>query len=1477
MSEGYPGEHSTIPKRVTELLKYQPINHIIPKSDLSKYATSVIEKEIVIDRKESFHEPPSEYWLYPNPIDFDPLSETVRDPITFRRPAHLHLVDEGKQNPVEVPFLTRLPKLAIKCLTITGLVESKQILTESENALQNNTRRKRTNNCTQTEIRLSCNASKRLKNGAQMMTLSQVESGEKSISELEQLAGEICSHEKIKGDPNAAYWMHSTDGGYILKPQILEKLSLIINKILSFPNIGEQIDECLLKGILKICTSNIRIILRERELNLSYLLESTGLLSSNLILEILMIDVKKYSLQLEEYVSAVFDYVDNILNEFEKEDAKTSALGDFLSNCNSFASLLLIFVKKQHFLDEPFITRTICSISELLLLKTYHSLNSTLLTNLADTIRDSCIEILVFLFQKFKSQRRFILEEVLSRCENVPSSRSVKKLKQLDFTESFASHFTVTIVKLLQTINIFQACGQLNSIEDHFINFLSEELKDCRKETDELIIYISSHLFEKSVQNFPRYKFIMDSYFQDLLSMLDNVTCSSSVLLLTSMQTRIFQVFKPQQSNIAVFEPFALQLTGFTAAKLLEISLLTKNTRNKSSNDISKDSEIQKRYFGLCTNIIDTIRANSGKSAHNAEYFWNNTLEYCIDLRSTAIDTESVGVLEDTLKKLLEIPSHNLSRNVTHSLNYQEVQKNYSEVLLNGKLYQVYEPCLKLILSLLNQSKIKLKSGAIKCLSLLVSKDQNMLASPIVNQTIKSRLLDPSASVRDAMLDFLDSSSSVCQFYREINTSFEDSSVSIRKHVLKMNEKIYDNSENREIKAFVLEKILKRIEDEEDTIIETARLIVLERLVLSLVRDETDVKIRNKCSNEVISILRLLLTYGEKTNELLEFFFHFYVLNRTVHEGEEFQRIRNGIEIITERLVQTLLDIKSEEEDIDSNLVPVLELLLFVALLPGSFIRKNHLSNLFPYLNSEENPKARYLLLKVFRSSVKKTHNLKHKFMAELETSLLSKITKFNTKEIDEAMALCWDLSEKSKNYDALARVCTSCITQLKPYAVKAVNSPESIESDGRIQRLLYISTAFARVCRFKESAVELSFLRKNERLFEYVTKCLLGFTHQLIDANLRKIAIKNLVRLATSFPKLFNARPLLKVLDSEFLNGSITIKLAIIECLHDFLLAEEKKALMKTGVNGTVSSNAELRRMISTHGSAESVNDGVCSALVARYLDSILEISLHANVKEAISALNFLKLILNFNYINPASTVPTLVALLCSPTLFFKVTSRNLLSQILEQYESMVFNGISLGIKKCIEYLKSINCSKFYSADTCIHDLQVLLSNNKKNTRKFSMLIKTIFLSECSKIYSEDNDAILFLSCNMTKIVYADQLELYTLISGLTPICEEFEESIQDILSVRDDEDKYKKAYSLLVRKKIIEKFKNFVFENAHLSSDKLNLVGTPDELTLKGKNIIWNQSTSLIFEDKICLKPSDHQMKLICDIFLEECENEY
>ncbi|AAS54358.1 AGL133Wp [Eremothecium gossypii ATCC 10895] len=1435
----FPGEDTRIPKRISEALSHQPLNHLVPKRELSRLLSKPVQISVQLESEDAFEEVPEELWQYPHPIDLDPLRLEESQPLRFRRPRGARL--DYREDSSEIADLPGMGQLARACLSGTQLVDSAAIVESIES---NAKKRKQTLAIGDVEM-VSPDKKTKVMASVSPVSLNRVALGSQHLKTLERLMQYIGADESSAEFGDFEYWITLEDRAtHILSEQCIDKLHIVFRNILSIPAVWTELDVSLLQRIMDVCVSTITICLEKIELkeySHDYTLIAFG--SSMVVFFIFLLDQNDRRLQLEQYMMVPLQFLTFTADNLEEEfDRGGNGVERSLAMLHSTLDVFYMYISNKPKLDDGLVVKLVYMFTELIMSTWSHNVSSVSLQNHIGNVKTIGMKSIEVLFEKLPEQRLFIIDELLSHLDNLPNTRSQKRMKNIG-KNLHITHFSYIMLSILQVWNNYDYCSNLVSPDTEQLHDLIAHHAATQSDLEFAADHIIDTILKKCFSNISKYRFVFDQFVTDMTTVVTLPDWPVSDLILARLLKKLLSIFNPQSQKHINIESVALQGIGLIGSTILDIRLSSNS--NPTANlihlfnypeDIDGLFKAYRTCLAYCTNSVQ----------HHTPYkfLWCKQLDVLTKLKE--MDKESQGWGSKLQQKFLSlIESIHLPLEQAANLGAVEILPTYCSTLLTSELINMYEPYLKLVLSLLERHKVKLRSGAIRCLALLISKDKNMLYTPIVKETIENRLTDSSPLVKDAILELIELGSSYIDFYQHININYNDDSMLVRKHVLRMNQIIYDDTEDIIIKAYVASRILRRIEDEEDVIIETARSELLKRWILSIQCPNAKPELQIKNCRVSIRVIAQLLVGGDKICDLFEHFLIFYVLNKNAHTEDQNKLISSSLCLLTDQVIEMVIeneaaDVDNQREEEGRNIMKFLSVL---SSCQDSFITKDHITALYPYLHSDTKSDFQLHILKVYRNTFEQLSHFKPKFLYDLETTILSRLPRMNVRELDEAIPLSWSLSRHRKDDTRICKACASCLGQLSPYIANATTDPSAVRPDGKLQRLLYLATGFARFCSFENTEGKFPNLKTRENIFEYVTKCLLMFTKENIHHVIRRIATKNLVKIASRYPKLFNSRHVLTVLDTQFEKGILDIQLVVLESLYDFFLAEERRSLIQVGVDGTISSNNELRKVVANHTKSDSINDGICSALVSRYLDKILKICLIADLNNAMVAIRFLKQILTYGYTNPSLCVPTVIALTASPNSYMRDLSSEMFSELLQGYESMAFNCLNQGIRLGTEYAVKIRPKQFHEDSMFLRRLQQLMSTNKRNRSKFLKVVKkTVFSNYLSTSvnYEESCYHIIYLLHNLSKISYDNMLELYEMLRSVISVSEYFSDRISERLDgFQSNQNTAAEVSAIIVTRLSIEEFKRFMFEQHHLSEAKLTLLDATDDENLRNKSV--------------------------------------
>ncbi|GMF07465.1 unnamed protein product [Ambrosiozyma monospora] len=296
--------------------------------------------------------------------------------------------------------------------------------------------------------------------------------------------------------------------------------------------------------------------------------------------------------------------------------------------------------------------------------------------------------------------------------------------------------------------------------------------------------------------------------------------------------------------------------------------------------------------------------------------------------------------------------------------------------------------------------------------------------------------------------------------------------------------------------------------------------------------------------------------------------------------------------------------------------------------------------------------------------------------------------------------------------------------------------------------------------------------MRDGESVVSLIVKHLICFCGNNAAVQLKRIAIKNLINVCISTPKLFLSPQILKIMDSAFKEESdISLQDAVINELGTFLELEEKKTIERNGLDNKDSKTVELDVQVFHGRSASYVNDGICASLVQRYLPHVLRNCLYDQDEHSLKAIQFLQLIVRVGFANPKLCIPTIIALESSNVLLIRQVALTMHEDLFDKHESLIESSYVDGLKMAVSYRK-----KFVGGKNLIHEtgflknfVKVSHSDSKTtSTKKFlKMLWRPLNTLDTEDVFEKSQqeladvrDYLYFIVANFSGVTLKNQDE---------------------------------------------------------------------------------------------------------------------
>lgn len=591
-------------------------------------------------------------------------------------------------------------------------------------------------------------------------------------------------------------------------------------------------------------------------------------------------------------------------------------------------------------------------------------------------------------------------------------------------------------------------------------------------------------------------------------------------------------------------------------------------------------------------------------------------------------------------------------------------KKSYIELLLHD-LDKFCNSFLTSLCKWLNSPKIKLKTKAVKVLSLLSDKQPNLLNSKVLQLALSARLCDDATLVRDAVYEFIGKyikahPKEADNFHTSLCNALSDEGVSVRKKAIRLTKEIYPMF-SKTSRISIAAKMLKRLNDEEESIQKEAASMLVGCWMTP--------------SNQAISEMITLAMSHHKTQEALQTFLDGYVLQE------------NSVDF----LIDTLLDMVGD--DSSSKEGPLL-LLSVCSTSKPQLVGQDQLIALQPFLTDSNNitTKSYQYGLRILKSVLPLISSLRPQFIDPVQEFLFAKLTKMTKKELHEAVPSLWQLCKIKLDFTKLVNAVISTMKMIWKY---------KLEPDVRLAKLIQLLACLVKHCDlepFHDMFLKANLgLKKNETVVSLAVKYILTFCDK--SSSVRSSAVTNLLVACSNSPRILMSPPVLTVFDQSLDSTPETIK-SLLQTMIDFIQERDKVSVAATT-------------------SLEDIVDDACPGLVQRYIERILALSLADKGQLAYLPFQFVQVALDLGFANPKICISTIIALEASLETIVHCSAVAMHQKLFDKHESLVDSNYHESIRKA--YDAGLTSPSFFNS------IYTIIYRSKTSRNKFLIALTKV------------------------------------------------------------------------------------------------------------------------------------------------------
>lgn len=698
---------------------------------------------------------------------------------------------------------------------------------------------------------------------------------------------------------------------------------------------------------------------------------------------------------------------------------------------------------------------------------------------------------------------------------------------------------------------------------------------------------------------------------------------------------------------------------------------------------------------------------------------------------------------------------------------------------------QSFDNYLRMILVILSENTIAIRTKAMKCLAMIVEADPSVLARADMQIGVNRSFLDQSTAVREAAVDLvgkfvLSRPELIDKYYGMLSKRILDTGVSVRKRVIKILKDICIECPEFPKIPEICVKMIRRVNDEEGIrklvmeVFQNMWFSPCEAVVRHPALDLTAAT-ADPLSRKVLNITDVVISSRdmglEWFQQLLQSLF------KPKEDKDDSTKIITtppkslllACQQIVDCLIEKLLQLEeSSVEGIGSSqriLACLSTLHLFAKIRPQLLV--NHCMTLQPYLSLKcQNIYEQHIISTVASTLELVVPLMEHPsevFLAQLEEDAVKLILQHGQLVIAACIAcLAAIVNTLTNNYKLIRDV-------FNKYHGVLLNWKRSWQSNSELTRSQYQKRP-----QFRRSLFTVGLLLRHfdftdpkvieglpEEIKEQVYTTLMFFVN-LDDEDFVTHTLKSLGSVCVRHYE-FMLRPELKEFYHQLLTSDhapIEMKADVLHNIEMYLQEEEQRMIRQDKEWSKRSKMENLKEM-------GDVSSGMASTVIQLYLKEVLAAFLHSSAVVRSSAMKVVQLVLAQGLVHPVQIVPYLICMSTDTEVKVSHTADKNLQDIDKKYPGFIHMKSQLGIKLSYQLQKILQSNESVirgfrkkEQDELPTALNGFLYSLLRNTRPQRRALVLSLLKQFDDVSTAPLDQMLYLADNLGYFPYQVQDE---------------------------------------------------------------------------------------------------------------------
>ncbi|CAK9787000.1 hypothetical protein CC85DRAFT_288268 [Cutaneotrichosporon oleaginosum] len=1020
---------------------------------------------------------------------------------------------------------------------------------------------------------------------------------------------------------------------------------------------------------------------------------------------------------------------------------------------------------------------------------------------LMKTLRTDALGCLRVIFAKYENQRQWILQEIIDGLGKSIDSGSTNTRYQLADGTSInilsalflqlvqAFSFGVgPAIRKLRSRNIDIETGEPQNAEA----VAEEESRMCLGVVEKVggyMKFVVSVLVRKAIatktsrgEKETDYSVVLSALVSDLITVIYRPEWPTAALFLSVLLKTLLEepgkIKGAFEANAA--RGLALDYLGDIAAKIHSLEMeMNRKTVIPSFNDVLQDVNVDglAKLFAAHQTVQSYLTAASREdgmlvtAGEMTRILWANDISKASQRATSLLERFAAEPDEaasaEKVKSIIEslhVAAHDVwsgeAGNVFDPGSNQLEEAIETSLALSrcNPLQEAFKQLLYELTKYMDSSVVSHRSKALRGLTQVVVADPEILADANVRVAIEDRLNDASTSVRDVAVDLIGKyvvqrSELAVQYFPLLAARVTDTGLLVRKRVVKMLRDMFSTTDDSKLGIDICCKLVVATQDEDDGIKDLG------------IKSLTDILYPSTgfvAADTAALLVEILHRFDGPTLSLENAI-------QGVHSACKKNGHSNYFGETIDALINRMVD-ATEDTEFDAG--SHIRAIFLLSQDDPALIDTNKASVLLSYLRPPSNMEEQNTLdqiLQIFVRSIPFLPKAASAFANELTTALRGMVQKpAGAPHTLRWTVACYCVVTKhlTKAYLAVSSLLRGCHDKLKAVKLDERNPQvmRQVSTMYYITALIVENIDFDAIARDDDQIARSikAMMPRARPLAEHFFDIYLDFSSKVTN---QQIPILCLSAVFRSNPQLILDTKAGDWMAKSFKSGSPDTKSKLLELIHDFLVSESKRRIVKGPVT------KDIKDLI---GANNEIHDSVVStSLVQRTIDYVKEAAMSHTPSLQRQALNVLEFTVNQGLYHPVMLMPVLIPLEASEDQAL-ADSALVLHSTLHLKHSTLLNVQHLDfVRASYDYLRGVSSevSGERRGAAALGGWYGLLSDKRAWRLEFLRALTKAFDFDVEASEPIDPQFVLYVAENLCMLDYQQQEEPMLVVQALSHV----------------------------------------------------------------------------------------------------------